>query len=95
MALAGLHIGHKGQKLVAVVAFRKALSLQNPFAFEDRVRIQKSSVVTSSTFAYSPARQKSLHDARKGRFAGRDRAGDADDIGDLAAFGAEEALGAL
>ena len=41
IALAGFHIGDEGQELGAVVAFRKALFLQQALAFENRVRIQE------------------------------------------------------
>ncbi len=50
-------------------------------------------MVTSVDLGHvGPARQQRLQHARRGRFADRDRAGDADDVGRLGVLAAEEAL---
>jgi len=57
---------------------------------------KKPSVVTSSTFGVLAQRDsRRLQYARRGGFADGDRAGDADDIGNLAVLGAKKRCVAL
>ena len=92
IASPGLDIRKKANQRLAVVAFGKALLVHQPFAF--RIVGQQKSVGRHEfdLRRIGPARQQRLQNARRGRFADRDRTGDADDIGNLAVLGAEKSL---
>jgi hypothetical protein len=96
MAAASLDVREKAQKPVGVIAFRKALPVHEVFPLE--FRIGKEEAVRCDQFDLGrirPARQQGLEHAGGGRFADRNRAGDADDIGNLAIVGAQKSLGRL
>ena len=89
----GLDVRNEPKKRGAVVAFGKALLAHQLFLLEHVVGEQEA-VRRHELHAWRvrPARQQGLHDAAEGRFARRDRPGDADDVGDFAVGGAEETL---
>ncbi len=93
LAAPRLHVGDEAQQRRAVVALRKALAAHQPLALEHGIREQEA-VGGDEVDArrVGPALQQRAHDAGEGRLAGGDRTGDADDVGDLAVVGAEEAL---
>ena len=91
--LAGLDVGEEVQQRLGVVALRKTLLLHQVFAFERGVREQEAVGGDEIDLRrVRPARQQRLQHARGGRLADRDRAGDADDEGDLDVGRAEEGL---
>ena len=89
---AGLDVAQERQQRRQVVAFRKALLLHQALPFEHGIGEQKAVGGDQIDLRpRRPARQQRLQHARGGRFADRHRAGDADDVGHLAVFDAEEA----
>ena len=94
IAHAGFHVGQEADERRRVIALGKAFALEQPFGDEARVGMEKPvGRYELHLGRVRPARQQGLEHARGRRLADRDRAGDADDVGNLApVFGAEEAL---
>ena len=92
--LAGLHIGEEAQDRRAVIALREALALHQAAPLE--LGIGQEEAVGGDELdlgRVGPAREQRLEHARRGRLADGDRAGDADDVGDLdLGLGHQEAL---
>ena len=93
IAAASLHVGEKAQQRAVVVTFREAL-LVHKARFLERLVGQEEAVRRDELDfrRVRPARQERLQHARRRRLADGDRAGDADDVGDLAVFGAQKTL---
>ncbi len=90
---AGFDVGEKAQQRRQIVALRKALLLHQAFAIEHGIGVQKTVGGDETDLGHvRPAAKQGFKDARRGRFAHRNRAADADDIRHLGVFGAEKAL---
>ena len=90
-APSGLDVAQERQQHRQIVALRKALLLHQTLPIEHGVGKQKTVGRDQVDLGpRRPARQQRLEHARGGRFADRDRAGDADDVGHLAVAGCRE-----
>ena len=88
---AGLDVGEERQQHRQIVALGKALFLHQALPLEHGIGKQKTVGRHQVDLGpRRPARQQRLQHARGGRFADRDRAGDADDVGHLAVADVEE-----
>ena len=88
-----LHIRQEADQRRSVIAFGKAFFLHQAFAAQHRIGAQEAIGGHQLHFRrIGPARQQRLQHARRRRFADRDGAGDADNIGHLAVVRAEKPL---
>ncbi|MNH03009.1 hypothetical protein D3C79_622590 [compost metagenome] len=93
LLVAGANIGDKLHQVADVVGLREALAAHQPALLQLLVGIQEAIRGDQlDAWMLGPAFQQRLHDAGRGALAPRHAAGDADDVGALAAGLAEKLL---
>ncbi len=86
LLVASPDIGHKLHQMADVIGFREALSTHQAASLQLLLGIEKA--IRGDEFdlgVFRPTLQQSLQDPRRGAFAARHAAGDADDVSTLAA----------